>query len=65
MQNVNRRSAVALGLAAASAAMAKPPLRKPQTTRIDAAAGVVAREIGRDIIIFPGLTPSRLRDVII
>ena len=67
MQKVNRRSAVALGLAAASAAMVKPAAS--QTTDIvgkDATPwpGVVVRVYGETPAIIPGFKNVQLRDII-
>jgi hypothetical protein len=67
MQKVNRRSAVALGLAAASAAMVKPAAS--QTTDIvgkDATPwpGVVVRVYSETPAIIPGFKNVQLRDVI-
>src|SRR5712671_3842893 len=67
MQKVNRRSAVALGLAAASAAMVKPAAS--QTTDIvgkDATPwpGVVVRVYSETPAIIPGFKKVQLRDVI-
>jgi hypothetical protein len=64
MQNVNRRSAVALGLAAASAAMVKPAAA--QTTDYKDATpfpGVVVRS-GETPSIIPGFKTVSMRDVI-
>jgi hypothetical protein len=67
MQNVNRRSAVALGLAAASAAMVKPAAS--QTTDYKdttLSPGVVVREYsGETPSIIPGFKTVSMRDVII
>jgi hypothetical protein len=67
MQKVNRRSAVALGLAAASAAMVKPAAS--QTTDIvgkDATPwpGVVVRVYSETPAIIPGFKNVQLRDII-
>ena len=67
MQKVNRRSAVALGLAAASAAMVKPAAS--QTTDIvgkDSTPwpGVVVRVYGETPAIIPGFKNVQLRDII-
>ena len=67
MQKVNRRSAVALGLAAASAAMMKPAAA--QTTDYKDATpwpGVVARAYGRETpSLIPGFKTVSMRDIII
>ena len=66
MQKVNRRSAVALGLAAASAAMVKPAAA--QTTDYKDATpwpGVVLRAYGGETpSIIPGFKTVSMRDVI-
>ena len=67
MQKVNRRSAVALGLAAASAAIVKPAAS--QTTEIVGKdttpwPGVVVRVYGETPAIIPGFKNVHLRDVI-
>ena len=66
MQNVNRRSAVALGLAAASAAMVKPA--SAQTTGYKDATpwpGVVVRAYdGETPSLIPGFKTVSMRDVI-
>jgi hypothetical protein len=67
MQKVNRRSAVALGLAAASAAIVKPAAS--QTTDIvgkDATpwSGVVVRVYSETPAIIPGFKNVQLRDII-
>jgi len=68
MQKVNRRSAVALGLGAASAAMVKPAAA--QTTDIVGKdttpwPGVVVRVYSETPAIIPGFKNVQLRDVII
>src|SRR6516225_4879044 len=67
MQNVNRRSAVALGLAAASAAMVKPA--SAQTTGYKDATpwpGVVVRAYdGETSSLIPGFKTVSMRDVIV
>jgi hypothetical protein len=67
MQKVNRRSAVALGLAAASAAIVKPAAS--QTTEIVGKdttpwPGVVVRVYGETPAIIPGFKNVQLRDII-
>jgi hypothetical protein len=67
MEKVNRRSAVALGLAAASAAMVKPAAA--QTTDIVGKdttpwPGVVVRVYSETPAIIPGFRTVQLRDVI-
>jgi hypothetical protein len=67
MQKVDRRSAVALGLAAASAAMVKPAAS--QTTDIvgkDATPwpGVVVRVYSETPAIIPGFKKVQMRDII-
>src|SRR5437879_2750487 len=66
MKKVDRRSALAIGLAAASAAMVKPAAA--QTTDYKdttVAPGVVNRVYGEGPSIIPGLKTVSLRDVII
>ena len=66
MQNVNRRSAVALGLAAASAAMVKPAAS--QTTDYKDTTpwpGVVVRAYGETPSLIPGFKTVSMRDIII
>jgi hypothetical protein len=66
MQKVNRRSAVALGLAAASAAMVKPAAS--QTTDYKdttVAPGVVNRVYGEGPSLIPGFKTVSLRDIIV
>ena len=66
MQNVNRRSAVALGLAAASAAVVKPAAS--QTTDYKdttVAPGVVNRVYGEGPSIIPSFKTVSLRDIIV
>src|SRR5215472_15004928 len=66
MQNVNRRSAVALGLAAASAAVVKPAAS--QTTDYKdttVAPGVVNRVYGEGPSLIPGFKTVSLRDIIV
>ena len=67
MQKVNRRSAMALGLAAASAAMVKPAAS--QTTDIVGKdttpwPGVVVRVYSETPAIIPGFKNVQLRDII-
>jgi hypothetical protein len=67
MQKVNRRSAVALGLAAASAAMVKPAAS--QTTDIVGKdttpyPGVVMRVYSETPALIPGFKNVQLRDII-
>jgi len=66
MQKVNRRSAVALGLAAASAAVVKPAAS--QTTDYKdttVAPGVVNRVYGEGPSLIPGFKTVSLRDIIV
>ena len=66
MTQVDRRSALAIGLAAASAAMAKPAAA--QTTDYKdttVAPGVVNRVYGEGPSIIPGFKTVSLRDIII
>jgi len=67
MQKVNRRSAVALGLAAASAAMVKPAAAQP-TDYKDATTpwpGVLVRAYGGETpSLIPGFKVVSMRDII-
>src|SRR5215468_3327138 len=66
MKNLGRRSALAIGLAAASAAMVKPAAA--QTTEdkdTTLAPGVVNRVYGEGPAMVPGFKTVRLRDIIV
>jgi hypothetical protein len=66
MLNVNRRSAVALGLAAASAAVVKPAIAQtPGATETSPFPGVVIRSYGEEGSLIPGFKTVTLRDVIL
>ena len=67
MQNVNRRSAVALGLAAASAAVVKPASAQAVGFKEDKPwPGVVVRTYdGETPSIIPGFKTVSMRDVIV
>ena len=69
MPNVDRRSAVALGLAAASAAMVKPAAAQtagsPGVKETSPAPGVVIRAYGEERSLIPGFTKVAMRDVIL
>jgi hypothetical protein len=66
MKRVDRRSALTIGLAAASAAVVKPAASQTteykETTR---EPGVVVREYGEGPAIMPGYKTVTLRDVIV
>jgi hypothetical protein len=68
MQNVNRRSAVAWGLAAASAAVVKPAIAQtpasPGATETSF-PGVVNRSYGEERSLIPGFKTVAMRDVIL
>src|SRR5262245_56904128 len=68
MQSVNRRSAVAWGLAAASAAVLKPAVAQtpgsPGATETSPFPGVVIRSYGEEHSLVPGFKTVTLRDVI-
>ena len=68
MQSVNRRSAVAWGLAAASAAVVKPAVAQtpgsPGATETSPFPGVVIRSYGEEQSLIPGFKTVTLRDVI-
>jgi hypothetical protein len=69
MQNVNRRSAVAWGLAAASAAVVKPAIAQtpgsPGATETSPFPGVVIRSYGEERSLIPGFKTVSMRDVIL
>jgi hypothetical protein len=66
MQNVNRRSAVPLGLAAASAAVVKPAASQTTDYKdMTVAPGVVNRVYGEGPSIIPGFKTVSLRDIIV
>jgi hypothetical protein len=68
MQNVDRRSAVALGLAAASTALVKPAAAQtpgsPGATETSPFPGVVIRAYGEERSLIPGFKTVAMRDVI-
>ena len=66
MQKVNRRSAVALGLAAASAAAVRPAIAQTTgATETSPFPGVVNRSYGEERSLVPGFKTVTLRDVIV
>ena len=66
MHEVNRRSAVTLGLAAASAAMMKPAAAQTGDYKDTALApGVVVRVYGEGPSMIPGFKTVTLRDIIV
>jgi quercetin dioxygenase-like cupin family protein len=66
MQKVNRRSAVALGLAAASAAMVKPAAAQTTKDATTPWPGVVVRAYGGETpSLIPGFKTVSMRDIII
>jgi hypothetical protein len=66
MTQVDRRSALAIGLAAASAAMAKPAAAQTTDYKdVTVAPGVVNRVYGEGPSIIPGFKTVSLRDIII
>jgi hypothetical protein len=69
MQNVDRRSAVALALAAASVAVTKPSnaqtTASPSATETSPAPGVVIRSYGEERSLIPGFKTVSMRDVIL
>ena len=66
MQKVNRRSAVALGLAAASAAGLRHAIAQtPGATETSPSPGVVVRSYGEERSLIPGFKAVTLRDVIL
>jgi hypothetical protein len=65
MQEVNRRSAVALGLAAASATVVKPAIAQtPGANETSPFPGVVIRSYGEERSLIPGFKTVAMRDVI-
>ena len=68
MRKVNRRSALAIGLAAASAAMVKPVASQPVDPNVGTETtlypGVVQRAYGESPSIIPGFTTVSMRDII-
>lgn len=66
MQNINRRSAVALGLAAASAAVVKPAVAQTGFKDTTPWPGVVVRAYeGETPSLIPGFKTVSMRDVIV
>jgi hypothetical protein len=69
MQNVDRRSAVALALAATSVAITKPgnaqTTGSPSATETSPAPGVVIRSYGEERSLIPGFKTVSMRDVIL
>ena len=66
MQEVNRRSAVALGLAAASATVVKPAIAQtPGANETSPFPGVLVRSYGEERSLIPGFKTVTLRDVIL
>src|SRR4051812_38717726 len=69
MQNVDRRSAVAMALAAASVAVTKPgnaqTTGSPSATETSPAPGVVIRSYGEEHSLIPGFKTVSMRDVIL
>lgn len=66
MQNVDRRSALALGLAAASTAMVNSAAgQTPGPTETSPSPGVVVRTYGEERSLIPGFKTVVMRDVIV
>jgi hypothetical protein len=66
MQNVNRRSALALGLAAASTAVVNSAAAQtPGPAETSPAPGVVVRTYGEERSLIPGFKTVVMRDVIL
>ena len=66
MQKVNRRSAVGMGLAAASATALRPAIAQtPGATETSPSPGVVVRSYGQERSLIPGFQTVTLRDVIV
>jgi len=68
MRKVNRRSALAIGLAAAAAAVVKPAAAQPVDTNggkdTTLYPGVVQRAYGESPAMIPGFTTVSMRDII-
>src|SRR5437868_11739218 len=69
MRNIDRRSAVALGLGAASATLMKPVMAQttasPAPTETSPSPGVVVRTYGEERSLIPGFRTVMMRDVIL
>jgi|SRR5437762_10795408 len=67
MSRLDRRSALAIGLAAASSAVVKPAMAQPaaEYKETTVAPGVVRRDYGEGPSIIPGFKTISLRDVIV
>ena|SRR3954452_19525150 len=69
MRNIDRRSAVALGLGAASATLTKPVMAQttasPAPTETSPGPGVVVRTYGEERSLIPGFKTVLMRDVIV
>jgi hypothetical protein len=69
MRNIDRRSAVALGLGAASATLTKPVMAQttasPAPKETSPAPGVVVRTYGEEHSLIPGFKTVVMRDVIV
>ena len=66
MQKVNRRSAVALGLSAVSAALVKPvAAQTPEYKDTTTAPGVVRRDYSEGPSMIPGFKTVSMRDTIV
>jgi len=69
MQNIDRRSALGLALAAASTAVAKPAAAQaaasPRATETSPSPGVVIRTYGEERSLIPGFKTVVMRDVIV
>ena len=66
MKSVDRRSALAIGLATASAAMVKPAASQTADYKeTTTAPGVTVREYGQGMSMIPGFKTVTLRDVVV
>ena len=69
MRKVNRRSALAIGLAVASAAVVKPAASQPVDTNVGKETtlwpGVVQRAYGESPSLIPGFKTVSMRDIIV
>jgi len=66
MNTVNRRSALAIGLATASAAVAKPAAAQTvEFKETTTAPGIVRRDYGETPSLIPGFKTVALRDIVV
>jgi hypothetical protein len=65
MNKVDRRSALAIGMAAASAAVVRPAFAQTADKETTVAPGVVQRVYGEGPSIIPGFKTVSLRDIVV